>query len=70
MARTKSTATASTRKVTADSGGTPFVEATVADEYKGYSSLMVGGVELSITDGKVNVSKELVAYLKAQGYTK
>lgn len=70
MARTRSTAAASARKVTADSGGTSFVEATVADEYKVYSSLMVGGVEVKVHDGKVRVTKELADYLKKQGYVK
>lgn len=61
------------RKVTADSGGAASVKTgavAVADAYKNHTSLLVGGVEVKIVDGKVNVSAETAKYLKANGYLK
>lgn len=61
------------RKVTADSGGAAPVKSgavSVADAYKNHTSLLVGGVEVKIVDGKVNVSSETAKYLKEHGYLK
>jgi len=42
----------------------------LADAYKGYTSLMIGGSIVPVRDGKVTVHKDAVDTLKKGGYVK
>lgn len=45
-------------------------EYEVKDAFASCSSLMLGGVEVRIKDGKVCVSESVAKYLKEMGYLK
>lgn len=46
------------------------IDAEVADAYKGYTSLILGGLCIPIVGGKVNVSNETYKSLVDKGFAK